>query len=146
MSKELEGGALYPDVKPKKSRHTLAYSTDTHDVYMEPQTPMRTIYTQIAENWTPMMRHHEPPDFAMMRRALEFDDTSYDDEVLYAPRPDNPPTGHGMLRDDRETSHYVGTVLDSINPHLATAYRGGAINSHLERAYLNRDVQYSRGR
>ena len=49
-----------------------------------------------------------------------------------------------MLRDDRETSHYVGEVLHGISPHLALSYRGGAINSHLERAYLNRDIKYSR--
>ena len=93
MSRELEGGALYPDNPRPKKRHTLAYRTDTHNVYMEKQTPMRTVYHQIADNWTPILgRGHEPPDFAMMRRALEFDDTSYEDEPLYAPRPDEPPT------------------------------------------------------
>ena len=108
---------------------------------------MRTVYNQIAENWTPLLgRGHEAPDFKMMRQALEFDDTEFEEKREYTYRPRNPPTGGGHKADHRETSHYVGSVLHSISPHLANVYRGGAVNSHLEDSWLNRDIKYSRSR
>ena len=161
MIKELEGGAIdngapalsrelrssgQVAVQPR-SAPKLMYQTDTHDVYSHKSTPMRTVYRQICENWTPILgRGHEPPDFSMMRQALEFDDTEFKDRKEYAYRPPVPPTGKGHKADDRETSHYVGSVLHSISPHLASVYRGGAINSHVEDSWLNRDFSYSRSR
>ena len=121
--------------------------SDTHHVYTRKATPMRTVYNQIAENWTPLLgRGHEAPDFKMMRQALEFDDTEFEEKREYVYRPRNPPTGGGLKSDHRETSHYVSSVLHSISPHLASVYRGGAVNSHIEDSWLNRDIKYSRSR
>ena len=52
------------------------------------------------------------------------------DEAIVGPAP------HGKARsatEDRETSHFMGNLLESINPELKTLYFGGAPNVHLDR-------------
>lgn len=120
------------------------FESDTQRIEYEKETPMRRVYNQFVQNWQPLMRGHEAPDFSAMRKALEFDDTEFESDRFYAPYPEKAPTGGGLLRDDRETSHYVGRVLDSISPHLANVYRGGATNGHLVRHHVAQDKQYGR--
>ena len=143
----MEGGALdngAPAAQPTKVLRSkpLEYNSDRR--YYE--TPMKKVYNQFIENWTPLMMGHEAPDFRAMRQALEFDQTTFEDEPTYAPMPETPPTGRGILHDDRETSHYVSEVLGKISPHLQSVYRGGAVNAHLAQQALGRDTRYSRSR
>ena len=144
----MEGGALdngAPSVQPTKPitrSKPLEYNSDRRHY----ETPMKKVYHQFIENWTPLMRGHEVPDFRAMRKALEFDETSFEDQQVYAPIPDKPPTGKGILHDDRDTSHYVSDVLGSLSPHLQSVYRGGAVNAHLVKHALGRDTRYGRSR
>ena len=148
MIRELEGGAI-DNVRdaPQKSKPKVVYETDTHRVVQHRDTPNRRAYHRLVQDWTPMMAGHEPPPFAKIVEDLEFDESTFGEEPRYHYLPDKEPTGRGHLADDRETSHWVGEVLDKIHPDLGRVYRGGAVNSHLEDAELFRhNVVYSRPR
>ena len=96
--------------------------------------------------WAPIFRNQETPPFAQMAHAaFNYDDTSFEDtERVYA-MPQTAPTGGGLHhpQEDRDTSHFMGKMLEQINPDLATLYRGGAANEHLLHTVNHTDAVYS---
>ena len=112
----MEGGALPTEVRAPKVK-----------AYVD--TPMKKAVREIHRDWQPLWKHQETPPFAEMRHAAQnYDNTTFEKAARVYPRPEHPPTGRGALHDDRETSHYVGKVLERIHPSLARVYRGGATN------------------
>ncbi len=99
-------------------------------------TPVKRAVREIHQDWQPIFGIQETPPFAEMRTAaFEQDDSTFDDTEIEYAMPDIAPTGLGGLHptEDRETSHFMGNLLESINPELKTLYFGGAPNVHLDR-------------
>ena len=75
----------------------------------------------------------------MHHAAHNFDTTSFADTERYYAMPPKGPSGGGLhsAGEDRDTSHFFGQFLDSVNPELAVLYRGGAANEHQDRVQKN---------
>ena len=106
------------------------------------ETPMRKAVRELHQHWQPLWgKNQATPPFAQMRAALQYDDTSFDTRTRTYNIPESAPTGRGAFADHRETSHYVGKVLESIHPSLAVVYRGGATNSHVHDIATNMHME-----
>ena len=108
-------------------------------------TPAKRAVREMRE-WAPIFRNQDTPPFAQMAHvAFNYDNTKFEDTQRLYPMPEAAPTGGGLHhpQEDRETSHFMGKMLDQINPDLATVYRGGASNEHLLHAVLHTDTMYS---
>jgi len=105
---------------------------------------MKKTYRQLEENWQPIFKGQEPPDFPLMRELIrEHDNTTFKDERRVFPLPEVAPTGKGYMHDDRETSHFVRETLHRINPLLSTAYLDAhGISDAFEKHYHNTDFAY----
>ena len=101
---------------------------------MYKDTPLKRSVRELKRDWQPIFGGSQvPPPFKEMQHVADhFDDTEFADTRRYYAMPEKAPTGGGLHHpdEDRETSHFVGKVLESIHPDLATLYRGGAINDH----------------
>ena len=117
----------------------LESSHGGHEIYSYRDTPMKRIYRQLAQNWSPIMGGQEPPDFDMMRDIAfsEHDITQDEQESFVNPSMDQfkPPTGHGGMKDDPHTAHFLGGVLNDIHPDLANLYHGGHHNNREKVVY-----------
>lgn len=109
-------------------------------------TPMKRSVREISRHWQPIYGNQETPPFREMHHAAHnYDTTSFADTERYYAMPPKAPTGHGLHHpnEDRETSHFMGAFLDSINPELATLYRGGAPNEHQDRVVNHTHREYN---
>ena len=104
-------------------------------------TPLRKAVHELHQEWAPLWKHQETPPFRQMRDILQYDNTSFKVKRRQYVLPQNAPTGHGAHADHRETSHYVGKVLERISPELARVYRGGAVNTHLHEDATNMNMR-----
>jgi hypothetical protein len=103
-------------------------------------TPAKRAIRELQRDWQPMGSSHEVPPFAAMHRAAHnYDTTTFEDTQRYFAMPEAPPSGYGLhhQNEDRETSHFVGKMLDRISPNLGTLYKGGAANEHQNRVATN---------
>jgi hypothetical protein len=104
-------------------------------------TPAKRAVRELRRDWMPLFGSmQEVPPFSLMHQAAHsYDDTSFTDHRRQYAMPDVAPTGHGLKhpREDRDTSHFVGKMLDSINPSLGTFYRGGHHNEDLHKIAEN---------
>jgi hypothetical protein len=95
-------------------------------------TPAKRAVRELKRDWMPLFGSmQEVPPFALMHEAAhKYDNTSFIDHRRDYAMPDIAPSGHGMKhhREHRETSHFVGKMLDNISPSLGTFYRGGHHN------------------
>ena len=115
-----------------------------HQYYTD--TPMKRVFRELSEGWAPLSKYQEVPDFKLMESALQHDTTSFpDDRPRLVSMPEKPPTGHGYMMDDRETSHFVHHTLRGIDPVLARAYLGGHVSDYHDRLQTNTEAQYGGG-
>jgi len=143
---EKRGGGLPPQ-PPAKPTPTTTSKTHGHvTVVSYTDTPMKKTYRQLEENWQPIWKGQESPDFRLMRQLVRDHDTStFEAPKRLVAMPEHKPTGKGLMHDERETGHFVRETLRKINPILATAYVGTpAITDHLERHQTFTDFEYGR--
>jgi hypothetical protein len=104
-------------------------------------TPAKKAVRELQRDWAPLWGGmQEVPPFKQMHHAAHtYDNTSFSDTRRYYALPEVAPTGHGLHhpREDRDTSHFVGKMLNRINPRLADLYMGGAANEHQTRVATN---------
>ena len=136
------------DAPKKKNKKTKEEVTDEQlggalpPTRKRVETPMRKAVRELHQHWQPLWgKNQATPPFAQMRAALQYDDTSFDTRTRTYNIPESAPTGRGAFADHRETSHYVGKVLESIHPSLAVVYRGGATNSHVHDIATNMHME-----
>ena len=103
---------------------------------------MRRVYREMHQNWQPLFKGQEVPDFQLMEAALQHDTTQFPEEDRLYAMPHKAPTGHGYMMDDRETSHFVHNTLRVIDPVLASAYMGGHVSDYHDRRQTNTEEKY----